>query len=929
MVGSLSINRRTTSPQSKCPTRGNNINGGHAIAIGSKNSPWLKYLLWGFVVCISFNIYFAISFHNLLDRRQSSTFAAQSAENDRIYGAGLQIAKIESKYTELFQHLFHAPYQFDLSQAEKALRRHGRDVLFQPLRAYVEKPLNDTAPNTVDKGNLNEKEAKIEVGRPAKFYVPLPLREGGPGDLKIFEYGHRLKSCNDLPAKLPVDRGFNNHVTSNVNNRLTFSSGKLNELEEAEEGCPIHADPFLPWVHDLFPNADGTVVHFVAHNKRRCNSGKRHWEDSYKLQPQVTLMQPVSVKRIDEGKARKLAPELWSPIKDNEDRSSGGLRYRLAPHEEADSDAMFTRFICRFRAMDYSVSPPTLVNVGETLSTYPYNYEFVNFRKEPGDLSMLTPKGKDNRMFWLSQLRFDCPVPSNGNLRSIIASGEGVLGDGTPSVYVDVVPIRTAPRYGKRMSYFTPDMAGNPFETDDDKFQWADLMTNNTIRVDDTRILKVDQYHPPRIMKNGFDARLFWGDSHVIPRIEASGRWENFPVCRHPGAGHEMRNDSNKNPLSLPTKGVTKTVVTLNDISYNNNVKKKHKLTACLWASASFTTRGNAQAVSDTTKRLIEWIEFHLLVGFDHIYVYDNTGAHTNETSLESTLFPRFLESEVTRIDWPSRVCNNNIPAHENTGERSSQYAAENSCIARYGPYSEWMATIDTDEYLIPMGKYKNMIKVVDDAKEMGLKILTFRSTRALPIRSFMEPFHDHKDCGNESDPTCLRVKNGYLFAEVYNCDSDKFPKPEWSERAKKQLYQPEYVLTHYVHYATVTKGLMTTKEEAKKMGKSWYMTFHESRSADQITDEINQAVMLHSKTTVPEYTKDWKRRCAVDFKPGHSENCRVGFPWPRNDDKSTVKATSDGFGYNCYQNEKLNEVWLPKLRSAMERRQSTVDGTR
>jgi hypothetical protein len=108
--------------------------------------------------------------------------------------------------------------------------------------------------------------------------------------------------------------------------------------------------------------------------------------------------------------------------------------------------------------MNYARSPPELVNVGESLSTYPYNYEFVNYRKEVGDLSMLTPKGKDNAMFWQSQLRFDCPVPDNGDLRSTIASGRSVLLDGTPSIYVDIVPIRTAPRYGKRMSYFTPDM---------------------------------------------------------------------------------------------------------------------------------------------------------------------------------------------------------------------------------------------------------------------------------------------------------------------------------------------------------------------------------------------------------------------------------------------------------------------------------------
>lgn len=242
---------------------------------------------------------------------------------------------------------------------------------------------------------------------------------------------------------------------------MTFSSHKLDIYDEAKHGCPVNADPFLPWVHDLFPDEKGEVIHFIAQNKRRCNSGKIHIEDIVTLQPQVTIMQGVSVKRIGEGRARELAPELWSPDKDGGDN---GVRYRLAPHEEADDDGMFTRFICRFRAMDYASSPPTLVNVGETLSTYPYNYEYVNYRKEIGDLSMLTPKGKDNPMFWLAQLRFDCPVPDNGDLRSMIASGEGVLSDGTPSVYVDVVPIRTAPRYGKKMSYFTPDMVSHERE---------------------------------------------------------------------------------------------------------------------------------------------------------------------------------------------------------------------------------------------------------------------------------------------------------------------------------------------------------------------------------------------------------------------------------------------------------------------------------
>ena len=435
-----------------------------------------------------------------------------------------------------------------------------------------------------------------------------------------------------MPAQLPIDRGLGKHVSKNVNNRDTFASGKLDVWDEAAKGSPVNADPFLPWIHDMFPDEKGSVIHFIAQNKRRCNSGKVHWEDINALEPQVTIMQPVSVKRIDEMTAKKLAPKLWSSTGDG-----SNVRYRLAPHEEADADAMFTRFICRFRAMDFTRSPPELVNVGETLSTYSYNYEFVNYRKDLGDLSMVTPKGKDNPMFWQSQLRFECPVPNNGELRSSIASGKTVLSDGTPSVYVDVVPIRTAPRYGKMMSYFTPDMAGEKLEASG-TFGWGDLQKENVVRVSDDT--SGDEKHPPRRMKDGFDARLFWGDKHVLPRIEASGRWENLPICRHPGVGY----DSNKDDATTNNEQNAAIKVT----------PKKHKLTACLWASVSFATRGNAQAVSDTTTRLIEWVEFHLLVGFDHIYVYDNTGAHTDETSLESTLFPRFKDSEVTRIDWVS-----------------------------------------------------------------------------------------------------------------------------------------------------------------------------------------------------------------------------------------------------------------------------------
>ena len=687
----------------------------------STNNNLLKVV----TICITINVIIQISLHLHLDNHLSFTTSILLDINSSKQQQGQLNINTNQKATSQTKSVHNQPgityFSFSKSQAEEALKTHGRDIIFQPLRAYIEKRLNDTVPIATDIANLEDKRLYKEFDRPLRWYVPLPLREGTPDDLRMFEYGHKLKSCNDLPAKLPIDRGFGEHATTNVNNKLTYASGQLDKWEEAKEGCPVNADPFLPWLHDMFPDKDGKVIHFIAQNRRRCNSGKQHIADAFELQPQVTIMQPVSVQRVDEATAQKLAPELWSD-------GNASTRYRLAPHEESDADGMFTRFICRFRAMDYSQSPPALVNLGETLSTYPYNYEFVNYRKEIYrnkiyDLSMLTPTGNDNSMFWLAQSRFDCPVPGNGDLRLAIASGESVLSDGTPSIYVDVVPIRTAPRYGKAMSYFTPDLAGETLDEFSDTLSFNDLMQTDVLDTHDVRGGDRADNHPERKMKNGFDPWLFWGKRHVLPRIEASGRYENLPICRHPGIGYSSPHDE-------PPK---------EQLVTEKEVPKKHKLIACLWAAATFTTRGNAESVTNTLSRIIEWIEFHLMVGFDHIYVYDNTGAHTDEVDLESTLYPRFLESEVTYINWPSRVCNNNSPNNENKPELSSQYAAENSCRARYGPYTEWMASFDTDEYLIPMGDYNSMVDVVDDAKEKGTQILTFKSTRALPIASYME----------------------------------------------------------------------------------------------------------------------------------------------------------------------------------------------
>jgi len=176
-----------------------------------------------------------------------------------------------------------------------------------------------------------------------------------------------------------------------------------------------------------------------------------------------------------------------------------------------------------------------------------------------------------------------------------------------------------------------------------------------------------------------------------FPRVEDSGRWSNIPVC----------------PVSS-IDGITEVSRLGKKSSLVENIQP-HYLIGCLWASAEFSTRGDSTIDKSTSTRLLEWITYHLYIAkMDHIYVYDNTEAFTNVTSLEKVL-NLFPSDRVTRIKWKHRVCCNNRPMHKNAGERSSQYAAETSCRLRYGPMTEWIAQLDVDEYLIPAGHWTDI----------------------------------------------------------------------------------------------------------------------------------------------------------------------------------------------------------------------------
>ena len=462
---------------------------------------------------------------------------------------------------------------------------------------------------------------------------PLPPRH--PSKLQKLTYPNTNKSCRDLPSNWPTDGDALRHTSKGSNIKAAAIGGKVGQV------LPTDDDPFLPWIHDVFPTADGKYIQFVAQNRRRCNCGDDFTEVKDLLRPNVALFQHIPLKRVKIN-------DTSSPT------GEGEQRFRLSSHEEADLDGMETRFLCHF----------TSVNI-TTLSKFNFNYDYHTFRK--GYSSTFTEKGLDVHMIWSSQLLFQCPVPKA--LVNVVRDGSSVLDD-TPTLYLDLVPVRTPPRFGSPVNFLPPRLR------DDNRGQ-----------------------------STAFNPDVEFGKDHILPKIQDSGRWSNIPICKPSLMTYDLKSsvdenkmeDENVNEDKVEDESVNEDKV--EDESVENNIENRnheHDIVACTWTSNSFTTRGDRTKVSDGIRRFREWVHFNRLVGVDHVYLYDNSGAFSDENLKDvADEFPGY----VTRIDWPSKICNNNPGNVNNKGERSSQYAAESSCRLRFGAHSRWIASMG--EYVL------------------------------------------------------------------------------------------------------------------------------------------------------------------------------------------------------------------------------------
>jgi hypothetical protein len=154
--------------------------------------------------------------------------------------------------------------------------------------------------------------------------------------------------------------------------------------------------------------------------------------------------------------------------------------------------------------------------------------------------------------------------------------------------------------------------------------------------------------------------------------------------------------------------------------------------------------------VKNENSYLKEWLDYHILLGVEHFWIYDNESNIPVSKSLDTYI----------KLGW---VTVNNIKG------QSKQLFAYDHCIQTYGNQSKWIGFIDTDEFI-----------VLREGTNLKEYLASFESYAGLAISSLFFGFG-----GNKTRPIGGQIA-GYQL---------RTPEQFSQNRLIKSIVQPEKVL--------------------------------------------------------------------------------------------------------------------------------------
>ena len=216
------------------------------------------------------------------------------------------------------------------------------------------------------------------------------------------------------------------------------------------------------------------------------------------------------------------------------------------------------------------------------------------------------------------------------------------------------------------------------------------------------------------------------------------------------------------------------------------STEKKHKLSACL------IVHPNSDYFNQMNIRIVEWIEYGLIMGFSHFYIYDHISPFddkrkSNDKFIWDSIYYYIKhKGRVTYVEWPFPFSQPWI----------FQYSFINSCLARFKYDNNYLTVIDIDEYLIPPKRFITVLDVINHINH----------EKNRNVNMFVLKCKLGTTCAEKLG--CHRYFNSFL--ERHGCLSDDNPPTN----------PKKYIINPMAHWYAFVHGIPRWKENVNNIAE-------------------------------------------------------------------------------------------------------------
>lgn len=175
----------------------------------------------------------------------------------------------------------------------------------------------------------------------------------------------------------------------------------------------------------------------------------------------------------------------------------------------------------------------------------------------------------------------------------------------------------------------------------------------------------------------------------------------------------------------------------------------------------------------DEAHWLVEWLEYHKMMGADHFFLYNNDGSDNFQEVLE----PYIRRGEVDLIPWNTGEAPWIWPGTTSPSWSGYQITAFNDAVRRSLGQATWLMVMDVDEYIYPRDGVESFTKLLHNA-DPNIGSMSFL------WQCFGTSFVNKIPHGKLLIETLVRRGPDYLRDNVYG----------------KCIYRPEAVLMLHIH---------------------------------------------------------------------------------------------------------------------------------